>query len=272
MSALAWGGHKNGQIPAAKMKSAGTQANGRAAYLEAGAAAAFGAFAAAFRRRFGKALNITEAYRDLAEQRRVYALWQAGKGNLAAVPGTSNHGWARALDLGSRIHILGSAEQQWAAANGPAYGWQPTGLGFSQIEPWHFDFNPGGWSGGSTPTPSRKRHSMSTLYRLEGQSLWALAGDSPGTPANWRETKLQSFANELAAQHGTAATLSRGTWDAWKADYLAPLGVAAAPAKVTVEIDYTRLRVLIDDAIKANPITVEVPPLSISGSVTPAVS
>jgi hypothetical protein len=38
-------------------------------------------------------------YRDLAHQRELYSLYLSGQGNLAAVPGTSNHGWGLAVDL-----------------------------------------------------------------------------------------------------------------------------------------------------------------------------
>ena len=83
-------------------------------------------------------------------------------------------------------------------------------------------------SGGSTSTPTRPKGDTVTLYHTrhsDGNLIWALAGDSPGTPANWRETRGQDFANQLAAQHGPSAELAPQTWENWKADYLAPLNV-----------------------------------------------
>lgn len=57
--------------------------------------------------------------------------------------------------------------------------------------------------------------------------IFALAGASPGTPANWQETKGQALANAWAAQvGGNAALLSESQFYAWKADFLAPLKVA----------------------------------------------
>lgn len=59
--------------------------------------------------------------------------------------------------------------------------------------------------------------------------IFALAGTSPGTPANWLETKGQALANGWAAQvGGNAVLLSESQFYAWKRDYLAPLAVAGA--------------------------------------------
>lgn len=80
----------------------------------------------------GGALGLTEGYRSLADQQMRYAAYRSGRGNLAATPGSSIHGFGNAADIG--------AGQAWVRANGARYGWQNTGLGFSQREPWHFEF------------------------------------------------------------------------------------------------------------------------------------
>lgn len=80
------------------------------------------------------------------------------------------------------------------------------------------------------PAPARKGRSMTTLYYLEGSSpqRFALAGDSPGTPANWHETTTISLANAWAAQiGGSAAAVNQPTWDQYRADYSAALNVGA---------------------------------------------
>lgn len=41
------------------------------------------------------------AYRSYEEQQYFWNLYQSGQGNLAAFPGTSNHGWGKAIDLAS---------------------------------------------------------------------------------------------------------------------------------------------------------------------------
>lgn len=67
---------------------------------------------------------------------------------------------------------------------------------------------------------------MSTLYYRDDIKTWALAGESPGTSANWLQTEDQGFANRLAQTHGNAKELSPATWDSWKAAYLEPLKIA----------------------------------------------
>jgi hypothetical protein len=73
------------------------------------------------------------SYRTYAEQEETWAIYQAG-GNLAAVPGTSNHGWGLVVD------IPNSWEQEWMREHGPKFGWEKTEA-FS--EPWHFTYVPG---------------------------------------------------------------------------------------------------------------------------------
>lgn len=79
-------------------------------------------------------------------------------------------------------------------------------------------------SGGTT----RKKKSMATMYEKQGSkpTLYALAGDSPGTSANWLETSDGAFANKLAETHGNAKLLSPATWESWKTRYLEPLKIA----------------------------------------------
>ncbi len=70
---------------------------------------------------------------------------------------------------------------------------------------------------------------MPELFHKQGSSptLYALAGASPGTPANWRETTGTDLATKWAQKYGNSILLSAGTWDAWRAQFLAPLTVAA---------------------------------------------
>ncbi|MET0133024.1 MAG: M15 family metallopeptidase, partial [Kibdelosporangium sp.] len=62
---------------------------------------------------------------------------------LAAVPGTSNHGWGLALDLCGGAQSAGSPEHAWLMANAPGYGWQNPPWaqpGRGRVEPWHWEF------------------------------------------------------------------------------------------------------------------------------------
>ena len=65
------------------------------------------------------------------------------KPGLAAVPGTSNHGWALAVDLCGGIHIAGSAQWTWMTANAGRFGFvQPdwAGPAGEKPEPWHWEY------------------------------------------------------------------------------------------------------------------------------------
>ncbi|GAA2004942.1 D-alanyl-D-alanine carboxypeptidase family protein [Brevibacterium samyangense] len=135
-AAGAWGGHRNGRIPQVAL-CAVTSAAGHS--LRCDAARAFDALAAAFEADFGRPISVTDSYRDYDTQ----VILKQRKGRFAATPGTSNHGWGLAMDLGGGINTFGSAEHEWMRANGPAFGWvHPSwaGAGGSLPEPWHWEF------------------------------------------------------------------------------------------------------------------------------------
>lgn len=52
---------------------------------------------------------------------------------------------------------------------------------------------------------------------------WFLAGDSPGTPANWLTTTDQNVANGWAEAHGNANWLTKASIASFKAQYTAPV-------------------------------------------------
>lgn len=127
------GNGQNGQIPSSALGKANGFAPGpgvgpTGGLLRKAAAAAWNAASAAS----GGILKLTEGYRDLKAQQYRWSLFQRG-GNLAAAPGTSKHGLGLAADV--------AGGQGWLRANGARYGWVNTGLGFSQREPWHFEYN-----------------------------------------------------------------------------------------------------------------------------------
>lgn len=125
------------------------------------------ALRAAFKAHFGKTLQITDGYRPIDQQERIfrdryttaylpgrpYRVWngvrwyQRPGTAVAAVPGTSNHGWGQAIDFGSGVNTsLTSPEYKWMRANAPAYGWtHPLWAQQSSTrEPWH-------WEASATP-------------------------------------------------------------------------------------------------------------------------
>lgn len=142
---------KNGDLPKSSLMKVSGFAGGpgvgpMGGYLRIAAARAW----EAMQKASGGALGLTEGYRDLANQNKRWAMYKAG-GNLAAVPGSSVHGLGNAADIG--------AGQGWARSNGARYGWVNTGLGFSQREPWHFEYRgsrtaAGGMSTGGIVEPT----------------------------------------------------------------------------------------------------------------------
>lgn len=108
-------------------------------HLAPAAAQAWWSLNEAFQREFGLPMCITDSYRTLAEQQSLYA----SKPGLAATPGTSNHGWATALDLCGGAESYDSAEHLWLATNGHRFGWTNPSWAQrygSRPEPWHWEF------------------------------------------------------------------------------------------------------------------------------------
>jgi zinc D-Ala-D-Ala carboxypeptidase len=107
--------------------------------LRADAAAAFDTMSKAYAQQFGQPICVTDSYRSYSQQVALYAT----KPNLAAVPGTSNHGLGVAVDLCGGIESFGTVQHQWLFIHAPLYGWfhplwaEPTG---SRPEPWHWEF------------------------------------------------------------------------------------------------------------------------------------
>jgi cell division septation protein DedD len=112
----------------------------RGEYLRCDAADALGRLDAAFRERFGRHLTVVDAYRTYAEQ----VAAKGSRGWLAAVPGTSNHGWALAVDLGGGVQRYGSPEYRWLQEHADEHGWHhPSYMdqgGRGPHEPWHWEF------------------------------------------------------------------------------------------------------------------------------------
>ena len=107
--------------------------------LRCDAAEAFEQLNAAFAATFGTNIEVTDSYRSYGAQ----VACRAKKGRLCAVPGTSNHGWALAVDLGSGINSFSTAQHQWMRANAAAYQWVLPGWaqeGGSKPEPWHWEY------------------------------------------------------------------------------------------------------------------------------------
>lgn len=132
-----WGGHENGRIPEDSLKSI-PWASGES--LRTDAADQLTEMNNAFKDEFGTDLGITDAYRTYAEQEYLYETKPDG---MAAQPGTSIHGWALAVDLGTGINTFGSPEHEWMKKNAGKYGWKHpewAQQGGSTPEAWHWEF------------------------------------------------------------------------------------------------------------------------------------
>lgn len=71
------------------------------------------------------------SYRTLGQQEYLYRLYEEGRGNLAAYPGTSNHGLGLAIDCPNRW------EQLWLRAKGAKFSFEKTE---AFTEAWHYNF------------------------------------------------------------------------------------------------------------------------------------
>ena len=122
-------GYGNGRVPASALAPIGHGGH----RLWAPAAEAFERMHAAAARD-GVDIGVTDSYRsydaqvDLAERKGLYS-----QGGLAARPGTSDHGWGRALDLD-----LDARAQAWMRAHGADHGFVED----TPREPWHWAFTP----------------------------------------------------------------------------------------------------------------------------------
>ena len=89
----------------------------------------------------GVTLAISYSYRTYDKQVEKYADYQAG-GNLAAKPGTSNHGWATALDLNIPHYPAANTNPafKWLKENARRFGFHNND---APSEPWHWDYEGG---------------------------------------------------------------------------------------------------------------------------------
>jgi peptidoglycan DL-endopeptidase CwlO len=130
-----WGGYPNGFIPQTALCPIGIGSH----LLRCDAAMAFAALNEAYTRAFGTPMCVTDSYRTFDAQVRLYG----AKPALAAVPGTSDHGWGLAVDLCGGAESFGSAQYAWLRAHAPAGGWvNPDWArpGAGREEPWHWEF------------------------------------------------------------------------------------------------------------------------------------
>ncbi|WP_460862905.1 M15 family metallopeptidase, partial [Nocardiopsis coralliicola] len=128
-------GHPNGKIPEEELCPLDQPGE----MLRADAAAAFRELDSAFSAEFGRGLCVTDSYRPLDEQERLFRDMEAG---MAADPGTSTHGLGTAVDLCGGVESTGSGEHEWMLANAPDHGWHNPEWARGGFEPWHWEYQP----------------------------------------------------------------------------------------------------------------------------------
>lgn len=108
--------------------------------LRADASVALARLNVEFSSQFGRDLCVTDGYRSYSEQVSV----RSRKPGLAARPGTSQHGWALAVDLCDGEAGARTSEYRWMRDNAPDFGWDNPEWarrgGAGPYEPWHWEY------------------------------------------------------------------------------------------------------------------------------------
>jgi hypothetical protein len=133
MPAYPWGGYSNGEIPTDQL------AIFRGVPARKDAVEAAYALQIEYQAKFGIGLVVLEGYRPLVRQKYLRNLWKTGHGNIAAVPGTSIHGWALAFDFAAPLNNSNSPQHKWMRENAGRYGFDWT-RGKADNEPWHWEY------------------------------------------------------------------------------------------------------------------------------------
>lgn len=125
----------NGHLPASELAPIAGEG-----FLCPSAAAAWNAMAAKILTETGQRISPKgpdSSYRSYERQVYYWNLYQTGAGNLAASPGSSNHGLGLAID---------TAYDAVINAHGAPFGWQKA-WSDAASEPWHFKYATGHYSG-----------------------------------------------------------------------------------------------------------------------------
>lgn len=85
-------------------------------------------------------LGIHSAFRTFERQAQLFRLFKAGKGNLAAEPGRSNHQHGQAFDLNTLKNKFDGSDKvyEWLKRNAPKHGFVRT----VSRESWHWEYRP----------------------------------------------------------------------------------------------------------------------------------
>jgi hypothetical protein len=107
------------------------------------------------------------SYRTYDQQVELYRAYLNGTGNLAAKPGTSNHGWGLAVDVASH------AMRSMVDAIGAKYGWAKA-WSDAPSEWWHIKYEAGHYSGPDPGPHGGANLPISPLPLKEGDMITAV--------------------------------------------------------------------------------------------------
>lgn len=207
-------GKTNGKLPDAILSDTAGQAGGPTVRLVEPAARAWRAFCAAGLKagHVFKTTSIADSYRSYAIQERTFrarytttplagrpsVMWngqrwyQKPNTAVAAVPGTSNHGWGLAADTGeernsdAETESLDNVTLAWMVANELDYGFSHE----LQSEPWHIRY----WAGDDIPAMvlayERNGEDMDIFLRGENGEIVIMAGNVVRGIADMRSLAL----------------------------------------------------------------------------------
>jgi hypothetical protein len=121
------------------------------------------------------------SYRSYDRQVYYWNLYQSGKGNLAAKPGTSNHGWGTAVDIATQ------EMRSMVDRIGAKYGWSKS-WSDAPSEWWHLLYQSGHYSGPdpgpegkpTPPKPPPNTRDLYTVVKADGR-LEVFVEDDTGT-------------------------------------------------------------------------------------------
>lgn len=207
-ASLAWG-YPNGAIPATALHPApnfspifgyNASVSNLSNLMKAEAATQLSGMMQAFYRKFGKKLTLSEGYRSLAVQNIYRSNYLYHNGTLAAIPGTSIHGYALSADLAIDGGSRPTGEYlTWLRANARAYGF----INDVATESWH-------WSYRETPTIKVKSYisNPNTTATTPAAAVAAhLEVDMPALVRNNAKGKL-GYGATYAVSHGVISHLA----------------------------------------------------------------
>ena len=131
------GDHANGQLPAEALCALPPEHGDHK--LRPDAARALLRLGEAYEEWFEEPFCFTDSYRSLGSQQAL----AARKPGLAAVPGTSEHGWGLAIDFACGVESYDTPQHRWMIAHAGDFGWgQPDWAkdGGAREEPWHWEY------------------------------------------------------------------------------------------------------------------------------------